>query len=72
MSATQLIESLVPDQPLLTREEVADLARMKIESLAVMASRRTGPAFIKLGRAVRYPRPAVVAWLAGRAVTTTP
>lgn len=49
-----------------TRQELADELRVRPQTLAAMAMRGVGPTFVKVGRAVRYRRVDVEAWLAGR------
>lgn len=48
---------------LLTPEEVADLLRVPVERLAYWRKQKKGPPFVKVGRAVRYPRAGVFASL---------
>ena len=53
--------SATPD--LLTPEEVAALLRVTPATLTYWRKRKTGPAYVKVGRKVRYPRLAVYAGL---------
>ncbi|MEW1706962.1 helix-turn-helix domain-containing protein [Microbacterium sp. NPDC089190] len=46
-----------------TREQIADFLQVKKQTLAVWAVEGKGPKFIKVGRAVRYRRADVMAWL---------
>ena len=50
----------------LTRAELARELRVKGQTLAAMACRGEGPAYVKVGRSVRYRRADVEAWIAGR------
>ena len=51
-----------------TRSELALQLRIKAQTLAAMACRGDGPTYVRVGRAVRYRRADVEAWLAGRTV----
>ena len=51
------------DQPLMTRDEVADLLHIKRQSLDNAAWRGLGPPFFRLGRSIRYDRQHVADWL---------
>lgn len=56
-------DRLNPD-PLLTRKEAATyLGNCSADTLAVQACHGRGPKFIKIGRAVRYPRSSLDAFL---------
>lgn len=55
----------------LTAAELAILLHLKEQSLAAMRVRGGGPPFTRVGRAVRYSRSAVAAWLAARTATST-
>jgi hypothetical protein len=58
--------STQPSAPdLLTPVEVAELFRVELDTLAKWRWKKIGPAFIKIGRMVRYPRAGVDAILAG-------
>jgi excisionase family DNA binding protein len=57
------LDQVVPAKPMLTRNELAEVLSCPAHTLAVMAMQKKGPEFIKLGRSVRYPRPAVLAWM---------
>lgn len=49
-----------------TRPELANELRVKIQTLAAWACRGEGPAYVKVGRSVRYRRVDIEAWIAGR------
>lgn len=49
--------------------EVATELLMSEKTLANRRSRGEGPPFMRLGRAIRYSRKAVTAWLADQAIT---
>lgn len=61
----------VPEQldELLTPEEFSALTKIPEDTLQDWRTDRTGPPFLKLGRAVRYRRADVRAWLEARVVT---
>jgi hypothetical protein len=50
---------------LLTPQEVADIFRVEVGTLAKWRWQKIGPEFIKIGRMVRYRRESVDAILAG-------
>ena len=56
-------QSSTPD--LLTPQEVADIFRVEVDTLAKWRWKKIGPKSIKIGRMVRYPRSEVDAILAG-------
>lgn len=52
------------DKPeFLLPQEVADLLRVELDTLAKWRWKQIGPPFIKIGRMVRYPRAGVEALL---------
>jgi len=55
----------------LTIDEVCDLTGLSRQTLAKMRCSGTGPAFMKLGRAIRYAEADLQAWLASRRRTST-
>jgi predicted DNA-binding transcriptional regulator AlpA len=56
--------SLLPVDPLLTRQEAADLLKLKCSTLEVWAVKGRGPSFLKIGaRAVRYRLSEVQRWV---------
>lgn len=56
---------------LLTPVQLAEFLQLDPERLSEMRSRGTGPAYIKIGRDVRYAWHDVRAWLAGNTRTST-
>lgn len=54
------------ERAFVTRQELASELRVTCQALSAMAMRGEGPTFVKVGRAVRYRRVDVEAWLAGR------
>jgi hypothetical protein len=55
-------------EALLTEVDAADLFKLSIRTLQAWRSKGIGPAFVRLGRAVRYRRADLLAWLNARAV----
>jgi helix-turn-helix protein len=60
----------MPDRsdPLDTTEETARRLRRAPQTLARWRCEGSGPAYVKVGNRVLYPRPDVDAWIAGRRV----
>jgi predicted DNA-binding transcriptional regulator AlpA len=56
---------------LLSIDDLADATGVSRSGLAKWRAAGTGPTFIKVGRAVRYCRHDVEAWLASRRLTAT-
>ena len=52
---------------MLTTQEVADRIRVHPVTLARWRAAGTGPAFVRVGRSIRYPAAELDAWLARRA-----
>ncbi|QIE56652.1 helix-turn-helix domain-containing protein [Pikeienuella piscinae] len=53
---------------LMTRDEVAETYGISKRHLELAPSRREGPAFLRIGRSVRYRPTDVEAWLEARVV----
>jgi len=51
---------------LLTPKEVANFLRLSVSWLAKARMRGDGPPYVKLGRAIRYRKGALVQWLRSR------
>jgi excisionase family DNA binding protein len=49
---------------LMTPEEVAELARVPIDTLRYWRHRKMGPPSFRLGRRIRYRRSVVLEWIA--------
>lgn len=56
---------------LLTPAETADHLRVSTSTLADWRYKRTGPAYVRQGRVVRYPTDALAAWAATHEVTAS-
>jgi hypothetical protein len=48
---------------LLTEVQAADLLRLSVRTLQAWRTRAFGPAFVRAGRAVRYRRRDLIAWI---------
>lgn len=59
-----------PDR-LLNEKEAADLTGLAIRTLQAWRVRGEGPRFVKVGRAVRYRRRDVVAWIEQNTLAST-
>ena len=56
---------------LLTETEVAGILKVKSATLRTWRTRGEGPGFVKLGRAVRYQREVLEAWITSRSFSNT-
>ncbi len=56
---------------IMSRKQLASYLGMTEPALSQMATRKQGPRFIRFGRAVRYRRDDVLAWLESRVVDPT-
>lgn len=59
------------DKPMLTPAEAAVVIGVSVNALQKMRAANKGPAFVQMGRRIRYPRSWVLAYLEGHAVYTT-
>jgi hypothetical protein len=50
-------------EALLTEVQAADLLRLSVRTLQAWRTRAFGPAFVRAGRAVRYRRRDLIAWI---------
>jgi hypothetical protein len=55
----------------LTANEVANILRISIQKVERMRQDNSGPPFVRIGKAYRYPVPALVEWIADRATVPT-
>ena len=63
-----LVDFGIDSEPLLAPPDVARLLGVPTATLANWRSGRTGPAFLKVGRHVRYRRTDLEAWIDSRVV----
>jgi hypothetical protein len=54
---------------LLTEAEAADFLRLSVRTLQAWRIRITGPAFVQVGRAVRYRRRDLIGWIDANTVS---
>jgi hypothetical protein len=55
--------------PLLTEVQSAEVLNLSMRTLQAWRTRRTGPSFVRAGRAIRYRRSDLDAWVAANTVT---
>lgn len=60
----------MPTEPLYAPPVVADHLGLSVQALALMRHEGNGPAYVKLGRRVRYRMSDVEAWLDANTVKT--
>ena len=56
----------LPPEPaafLMTEREVCTRLRLSPAMIQKMRREGTGPSFVRIGKAIRYPEPAVAGWL---------
>jgi hypothetical protein len=64
LDAARLPAPIAGYRPLLTERQAADLLALSPRTLQAWRVRGGGPAFIKLGAAIRYDADALAAWVA--------
>ena len=62
---------LLTDQEFLTTDEVAEIIRLKPQTLAKMRLEGRGPCYIKAGRLVIYQKSDVLKWIEEQRRTST-
>ncbi len=55
------------EQRFYTPEQMSDLCGLSVDQLAKLRQRRSGPPWVTMGRAVRYPAEALRAWTLAQA-----
>lgn len=58
-------------EPLYSPPPIAEHCDLSVQALALMRHEGTGPAYVKVGRRVRYRMSDVEAWLDAHTVTTS-
>lgn len=58
-----MVLGMTSDSPLLTPQEVADIFRVEVGTLAKWRWQKIGPEYIKIGRMVRYRRDSIDAFV---------
>jgi hypothetical protein len=63
----------IPTDPdaLLSEVQAADVLNLSIRTLQAWRVRRAGPAFVRAGRAIRYRRRDINAWVDANTVSST-
>jgi hypothetical protein len=56
---------------LLTEAEAADFLRLSVRTLQAWRLRVAGPAFVQVGRAIRYRRRDLITWIEANTVSPT-
>ena len=59
----------VDSDALLTEVEASDFLRLSVRTLQAWRLRIAGPAFVQVGRAVRYRRRDLIAWIEANTVS---
>lgn len=59
------------DDALLTEVQTADLLKLSIRTLQAWRVRGVGPLFVRAGRAIRYRRRDISAWIEANTVSAT-
>lgn len=65
-----MTQAMADARELMDEAALADLVGVNIKTLQKWRWQRTGPAFVKIGRLVRYRRTDVEAWLDKQTVTS--
>jgi Helix-turn-helix domain len=63
MQLLAMNSTTVDPDALLTEAEAADFLRLSVRTLQAWRLRIAGPAFVQVGRAVRYRRRDLIAWI---------
>lgn len=56
-------------QRLMTEVDAADFLRLSIRTLQAWRSQGRGPGFVRVGRAIRYRKADLIAWIDAQAVS---
>lgn len=59
----------IDSEALLTEAEAADFLRLSVRTLQAWRIRIAGPAFVQVGRAIRYRRRDLIAWIEANTVS---
>ena len=66
----QAAQSPIDPDALIAEVQAADFLRISIRTLQAWRSRGAGPAFVRVGRAIRYRRRDLLAWIEVNTVTS--
>ena len=63
--------SITDHDALLTEVQAAEVLNLSIRTLQAWRTKRSGPAFVRAGRAIRYRRRDLYAWMDANTVSST-
>ena len=66
----QAAQSPIDPDALIAEVQAADFLRISIRTLQAWRCRGAGPAFVRVGRAIRYRRRDLLAWIEVNTVTS--
>jgi predicted DNA-binding transcriptional regulator AlpA len=68
--ATTMVKATpgIDEDQLLTEVQVADLLRLSYRTLQTWRSDKVGPPYVRVGRAIRYRRSDLIAWMVSNTV----
>ncbi|MBR1335335.1 helix-turn-helix domain-containing protein [Bradyrhizobium ottawaense] len=66
----QAAQSSIDADALIAEVQAADFLRISIRTLQAWRCRGAGPAFVRVGRAIRYRRRDLLAWIEANTVTS--
>jgi hypothetical protein len=67
----QSAHSITDHDALLTESQAADALNLSIRTLQAWRTKRSGPSFVRAGRAIRYRRRDLYAWMDVNTVSST-
>ncbi|WP_322868287.1 helix-turn-helix domain-containing protein [Bradyrhizobium ottawaense] len=70
MIPMQAAQSSIDADALIAEVQAADFLRISIRTLQAWRCRGAGPAFVRVGRAIRYRRRDLLAWIEANTVTS--
>ena len=67
----QAAHSITDHDTLLTEVQAADVLNLSIRTLQAWRTKRSGPSFVRAGRAIRYRRRDLYDWMDANTVSST-
>jgi hypothetical protein len=67
----QAVYNNIDHDSLLTEVQAADVLNLSVRTLQAWRTKRTGPSFVRAGRAIRYRMRDLVAWMDANTVSST-
>ncbi len=67
----QAANSITDHDVLLTEVQAADVLNLSIRTLQAWRTKRSGPSFVRAGRAIRYRKRDLYAWMDANTVSST-